>query len=65
MVAWVVRGRLGMAGARRVAGCSCLAASSVQPARSGGRGRQVLVGDFSPEDCDDYRAAVSPVTASP
>ncbi|MFF1631218.1 hypothetical protein [Streptomyces sp. NPDC058272] len=45
-----------MAGARRVAGCSCLAASSVQPARSGGRGRQVLVGDFSPEDCDDYRA---------
>ncbi|MFD4549508.1 hypothetical protein [Streptomyces sp. NPDC058466] len=33
-----------------------LAASSVQPVRSGGRGRQVLVGDFSPEDCDDYRA---------
>ncbi|MFE0737480.1 ATP/GTP-binding protein [Streptomyces sp. NPDC058855] len=36
-------------------------ASTVPAARTGGattrgRGRQVLVGDFSPEDCDDYLA---------
>ncbi|MER7692855.1 ATP/GTP-binding protein [Streptomyces sp. NPDC097610] len=36
-----------------------LAAPAVPPARTAGpgsRGRQVLVGDFSPEDCDDYLA---------
>ncbi|MFJ9380334.1 ATP/GTP-binding protein [Streptomyces sp. NPDC101455] len=36
-----------------------LTAPAVPPARTGGsvgQGRQVLVGDFSPEDCDDYLA---------
>ncbi|MFE5374124.1 hypothetical protein [Streptomyces mirabilis] len=36
-----------------------LATPSVPPARTFGpglRGRQVLVGGFSPEDCDDYLA---------
>ncbi|WP_436842772.1 ATP/GTP-binding protein [Streptomyces flaveolus] len=35
-------------------------ASAIPPARAAGavrgRGRQILVGDFSPEDCDDYLA---------
>ncbi|WP_308315926.1 ATP/GTP-binding protein [Streptomyces sp. CC228A] len=34
--------------------CAIPAARAASPVR--GRGRQVLVGDFSPEDCDDYLA---------
>ncbi|PJN36662.1 ATP/GTP-binding protein [Streptomyces sp. CB02959] len=51
-----LQGQLDYTGPAAWPGLADVSHSALDPAAAGGprRGRQILIGDFSPEDCDDY-----------